>query len=296
MTDVIDVQQHALDAMYRAILGPGDRYALIDFPDHPNVGDSAIWLGECRMLHAVTGHGPDYICTWHDFDEAALRRACPDGVVLLHGGGNLGDIWSHHQHLRETILQRMTDRKVIQLPQSIHFGDPAAAARFGAIAAAHPDFTLYVRDRPSAVIAQQLTGRPAPLVPDSAFALGRQPRNPADRPWLALMRTDIERVDDRDPAPPALDLVDWLEDDDLLPDDRMARAAARVTRGLRLLERGERIVTDRLHGHILATLLDIPHVVLENSYGKIGAYCDAWTATSPLVRRATCWQEVSDHA
>ncbi|WP_404905491.1 hypothetical protein, partial [Propionibacterium freudenreichii] len=26
--------------------GPGEDYALVDFPDHGNVGDSAIWLGE----------------------------------------------------------------------------------------------------------------------------------------------------------------------------------------------------------------------------------------------------------
>ncbi|WP_276524270.1 polysaccharide pyruvyl transferase family protein, partial [Enterobacter hormaechei] len=52
--------------------------------------------------------------------------------------------------------------------------------------------------------------------------------------------------------------------------DPTARARRRVERGLRLLSRGERIVTDRLHGHILSLLLGIPHVVLDNDYGKLG--------------------------
>ncbi|MGP7795132.1 polysaccharide pyruvyl transferase family protein [Sphingomonas sp. CLY1604] len=296
MSDVITAQRSALDALYRAAIGPGEQYALLDFPDHPNVGDSAIWLGECAMLRAVTGNDPAYVSTWHDFDEAALRRACPDGVVFLHGGGNLGDIWPHHQRLRETVLTRMRDRRVVQLPQSIHFDDPAAAARFAHIAAAHPDLTLYVRDRPSLATAQAFVGAHAALAPDSAFALGPQPRSAADRPLLALLRTDAERVADRAGPPAEAAPVDWLEDDEPLPDDRLQRAAARVARGLALLSRGERIVTDRLHGHILALLLGIPHVVLDNSYGKVGAYIDAWTAGSPLVARAASWAEVADAA
>lgn len=291
MNDVIAAQRSALDDLYRAAIGPGERYALLDFPDHPNVGDSAIWLGECAMLRAVTGRDPDYVSTWYDFDEAALRRSCPDGTVFLHGGGNLGDIWPHHQQLRETVLAAMRDRRVVQLPQSIHFGDPAAAARFARLAAAHPDLTLYVRDHASLRAAQAFVGARAALAPDSAFALGPQPRSAADRPLLALMRTDAERVEERDRPPTAAACVDWLDDEGPVPDDRADRAQARLARGLALLSRGERIVTDRLHGHILATLLGIPHVVLDNSYGKIGAYHDAWTAGSPLVRRAASWHE-----
>ncbi|GGB40865.1 exopolysaccharide biosynthesis protein [Sphingomonas metalli] len=284
MSDVIAGQQAALDTAYRGFVGAGDRYALLDFPDHPNVGDSAIWLGEIALLRAVTGRDPDYVCTWHDFDEAAFRRACPDGVVLLHGGGNLGDIWPHHQRLREAVLARLTDRRIVQLPQSIHFGDPAAAARFARIAVAHPDFTLLVRDRPSLAAARGFVGGRALLAPDSAFAIGPQPRGTADQPLLALLRTDAERMGDRD-IPHGVQPVDWLEDEEPLPDDRNARAAARLARGLKLLSRGERIVTDRLHAHILALLLGIPHHVLDNSYGKLAAYLDSWTGGSPLVRR-----------
>ena len=293
MNDVIAAQRTALDALYRAHVGAGDRYALLDFPDHANVGDSAIWLGECTMLRAITGREPDYVCTWHDFDEEALRRACPDGIVFLHGGGNLGDIWPHHQRLRETVLARMPDRRLVQLPQSIHFGDAAAAQRFGRLAAAHPDLTLYARDRPSLAIAQGCVGVRAMLAPDSAFALGTQPRGAAEWPLLALLRTDAERAADQGTPPAEATCVDWLDDDGPLPEARSAQAAARVARGLRMLSCGERIVTDRLHGHILALLLGIPHVVLDNSYGKVGAYIDAWTAASPLVDRAASWREVS---
>jgi pyruvyl transferase EpsO len=47
------------------------------------------------------------------------------------------------------------------------------------------------------------------------------------------------------------------------------------------------VVTDRLHAHLLALLLGIPHVVLDNSYGKLHHFIAAWTHESPLVHLAT---------
>ena len=281
-----------LDACYRAHVGAGAAYALVDFPDHANVGDSAIWLGELAMLRRVTGCGPVYVSTWHDFDADAFRRACPTGTLFLHGGGNLGDIWPHHQHFREHLLADVRDRPVVQLPQSIHFRDPAGAGRFAALAAEHPDFTLYVRDARSHAFANARIACPVHLVPDSAIALGSQPRGMPEVPLLMLLRSDDERRDHGGPPPAQARVVDWLDDDPGLPAGthpaaREAQAAARVTRGLRLLAQGEVIVTDRLHGHILADLLGIPHVVLDNDYGKIAAYAAAWPATAPVATATT---------
>jgi exopolysaccharide biosynthesis predicted pyruvyltransferase EpsI len=282
----------ALDACYRAHVGAGAAYALVDFPDHANVGDSAIWLGELALLRQVTGCGPVYVSTWHDFDADAFRRACPTGTLFLHGGGNLGDIWPHHQHFREHLLAHVRDRPVVQLPQSIHFRDPARAGRFAALAAEHPDFTLYVRDARSHAFATSRIACPVELVPDSAIALGAQPREPAEVALLMLLRSDDERRDHGGAPSQQARVVDWLDDDPGLPDGtgvaaREAQARARVARGLRLLTQGEVIVTDRLHGHILADLLGIPHVVLDNDYGKIAAYAAAWPAATPVATATT---------
>ena len=296
--DVVASQQAALLALYRRHVGPGDRYALVDFPDHANVGDSAIWLGEVAMLRQVTGRDPDYVATWDGFDIAAFRAASPTGVLFLHGGGNLGDIWPHHQHFRERMLAEIDDRPIVQLPQSIHFRASAGIATFAALAARHPAFHLYVRDRPSLALAQRHCAGPVDLAPDSAFALGRQRREPADCDLLMLLRTDDERLG-HDPAIVVAGrdavILDWL-DDGPLPQVRAGEtqadhyhrlATARVDRGLALLSRGRRIVTDRLHAHILSLLLEIPHLALDNDYGKVSAYIDAWTAESPLLSRAT---------
>ncbi len=57
-------------------------------------------------------------------------------------------------------------------------------------------------------------------------------------------------------------------------------AQAWTHRGCDILSRGRVVVTDRLHGHLLALLMDIPHVVLDNSYGKLRTMYETWTHTS----------------
>jgi pyruvyl transferase EpsO len=53
-------------------------------------------------------------------------------------------------------------------------------------------------------------------------------------------------------------------------------ADRRVRRGCLLLSQGEVVITDRLHAHILCCLMEIPHVVMDNSYGKISNFRKTW--------------------
>jgi exopolysaccharide biosynthesis predicted pyruvyltransferase EpsI len=53
-----------------------------------------------------------------------------------------------------------------------------------------------------------------------------------------------------------------------------------------MLSEGRVVVTDRLHGHILCLLLGIPHIVLDNSYGKLRSFDETWTRTSTLTHWA----------
>ncbi len=67
-------------------------------------------------------------------------------------------------------------------------------------------------------------------------------------------------------------------------------ARARVLRGCRLLSSGRVVITDRLHAHLLSLLLGIPHAVLDNSYGKLSRFLDAWTGGAAGVHRAASTQ------
>lgn len=287
---------------------PSGKLALVDFPDHSNVGDSAIWLGEMAYLRK-SGRLPAYYSAIADFDDDVCRAAIGGGAILIHGGGNMGTLWPKHEAFRLHLLRTHRGRPIIQMPQSLHYADPAAAAEMAEAIRAHGQFTLLVRDARSLAFAEQHFDCPIRLCPDAALMLGRQQRSPATVPVFALLRTDHERAAGETSLPAGVVADDWLEEDAaqkrrlrvslglgrLFTRDPMAQRAARqqrlaewrFRRGLAMLSAGELVVTDRLHAHILSLLLDIPHVLLDNNYGKVAGFADQWTGDYSGLMRAT---------
>lgn len=283
--------------------------ALIDFPSHPNVGDSAIWLGELSLLTELGISGPSYTCEVSTFDAGALERLSPEGPILLHGGGNLGDLYPHHHELRERVIRSFPDRQIVQLPQSIFFRERTNLEQARRVIGGHPNLTLLVRDRRSLEFARREFDAPSHLCPDSAFLLGTLERPVLPRlDQLWLMRTDKEAGAGPVEVGDAGTVTDWLEDDGslvfrfhrglrpwatrhgpaqlrrlaarLLRSTYACQASKRVERGIRLLSSARHVITDRLHGHVLCLLLDIPHTVIDDRYGKIEAFVRTWTEPS----------------
>lgn len=296
-----DIIKHSMDGICERLdplLQGATELSLLDFPNHPNVGDSAIWAGEIAYLQS-RGLRPRHVSDKGDMDWEAVSQL--RGPILLHGGGNFGDVWPQHQHFRNQVISRFPGRKIIQLPQTIQFSSPAAALETCKIVRAHPDFTLFVRDKHSLEQARTLLDMDAVLAPDMAFCLGRISRQrAADRDLLLLLRTDKERRQEISatsglPGRPEDWMIDqkgfykWaqlktsLNPKNWRPENYRFEllnsiACARLRRGLSMLARYRFVITDRLHCHILCLLQDIPHVVMDNNYGKISNFIKAWTA------------------
>ncbi|MDR3472001.1 MAG: polysaccharide pyruvyl transferase family protein [Devosia sp.] len=298
-------------------LPPFGEFALLDYPDHPNVGDSAIWLGETRYFSEVHHRHPSLVSTLHRHPLQEILAGLPDGPIFLHGGGNFGDIYPYYQEWREDLLRHTAGRLVVQLPQSIHFSSADRLKSAARAIAAHGNFLLLVRDAESYRIAEENFDCRVVLCPDMAFFLGplrRPERRSVD--VLCLLRTDDERAAEQFSGGQtgrgelSTEVCDWLEEDDadssrLLKPNKMDRilaarwgalprsnyrgfgfhrlASARLRRGLKLLSRGDWVITDRLHAHILSLLLGIDHVALDNSYGKVRRFIEAWTSGIPGV-------------
>jgi pyruvyl transferase EpsO len=312
----------AIGDALRPLIDPGRPVALLDFPSYANVGDSAIWLGALAALDRLGVSRPAYTCDWATYHRGLLAARVGSGTILLSGGGNLGDLWERHQRFRETVIRDFPGNPVVQLPQSIHFRDPGALARARAVFDGHSRLSLLLRDRASLDLARNAFRASAGLCPDLAFALGPLSRPvPPSLPVCWLARDDQERRHPPSDAVPAPARRDWATEPAGIrqgltrrlsrwlttrPGHRPLRALVsatyrplarqRVRRGARLLSEGRVVVTDRLHGHVLALLLGIPHVLLDNSYGKVRGCFDTWTAGAPQVGWAGSADEAWDLA
>ena len=305
------------------LIDPSRKIALVDFPNHSNVGDSAIWCGELALLRHLDVKEISYVCDGSTYNRQQMANAVgPDGLVLLHGGGNLGDLWPWHQKLREVVVTDFPDHEIVQLPQTIQFREQDALDRCRRIFDGHRHLTLVARATRSFEFAESLFNIPVVMAPDTAFwnDIPADLDTP-DLDILWLKRTDRESGGSAEISLPPRSLRDdWLDDtpsfihrlNDTLrwPLQRLpgfargqfgklwtprfceALASERMDRGLRMLRRGRVVITDRLHAHILSEMLGIPHVIMANNYPKLRAFYDTWMHGSTLAH----WAETEEEA
>ena len=292
------------------------RICLLDPPAHSNVGDSAILIGELDFLRR---HYPDAEIMFFDggnYSESCDRFIEGADILLLHGGGNFGDLYPYHHAFRLKVLQRFPSMRIVQFPQSVCFEDPSSLQTTAEVIRQHRDFWLFVRDENSLEFCSANFVCETRLCPDMAYSMNPIHRAQPTVDYLCLLRADKEVAIDHEAAlqylsenSRSVEVQDWLVaprsvvhlGDKLLsrawlncpisiePTRTLARhlrehhARRRVSVGVDILSRGRRVVTDRLHAHILSCLLGVEHFVFDSLDGKVGAYYQTWTKDEPVA-------------
>ena len=299
-----------LDRTLAALLPRGTRAALINYPNHHNVGDPALYLGGLAALRRI-GVRLTYRCHHSTYSRQSLARELRRGTeqILISGGGSLGDQYPPHA-TRERILSDFPGVRTIQLPQSLWFTERANLQRFAEVVSKHRDLTLLWRDRDSHETARRHLDSASALCPDLAFGLGplRRPVE-ASQDVVWLRRADRESPDPETPRREVdgVKPVDWFDASTyealgspfgvrLLRANLwltghverapwlwrpLARTFAPLARrrleyGCRLLGRGRVVVTDRLHGVLIALLMGIPVVAVDNRNHKVSSFIATW--------------------
>ncbi|MGV7210624.1 polysaccharide pyruvyl transferase family protein [Oxalobacteraceae bacterium A2-2] len=316
--DLISQLQARAEAELSPYIRRGQKVAIIDFPHHANAGDSYIWLGETAYLRRA-GADLVYVCWDQAYDPERIKEVLGrDGLILFHGGGNFGDRWPAPHELRLKVLRDFRGHRVLQFPQTVHFDHAANVEETARAIAEHGDFIVLVRDQTSLEFVRKHFDCPVALSPDMAFFIGPCQMQAPSLDGYVLARSDIESAGPRAVVnlplaslPGRWERGDWLGSDWLetklanrfcrhnLEWNRSAvgarmmvwlsdqAAATRLRRGIRQLSQGKLILTDRLHVHILCLLLNKPHVVLDNDYGKISSFYRAWTHPTNLASFAS---------
>ncbi len=278
----------------------------LDIPLHGNVGDLLIMQGTLRFFEDNQVHVTN-IFSVNNIDEKTIQK---DTVIVFHGGGNLGDLYGLHQKHREDIINRYQDNKIIILPQTIYFESELEYRKSCDVFKQHSDVHLCVRDEKSMALAKEMSNNTY-LLPDMAhqlYPIKYNAQNSGEK-ILFMKRMDKEAIKD-DIQIKCDTQTDWSK--------FLERYKARVNfhiklqKGLRLLSLNgylsgfttkiwircadnlvnesialfaahDVVITSRMHGHILACLMDKKNTVIDNSYGKNSSYIKVWTNPSPLV-------------
>lgn len=281
--------------------------AYVDIPTHFNVGDLLIYKGT-EAFFKQYNIDVAYRASTLSFDFEKLNSV---DVILLHGGGNFGDLYPIHQKIRERIIDKFKHKRIICLPQSIFFESKQALTQSAALFSQHSDFHLCVRDDISFNIAKKFTSN-VMMMPDMAHSLHplvdmREvgPSNILPPIILNLIRVDKESGDKVE----SVDKIgfDWINiittSDNLshklycqmikLPFLRNKATNLWsnlcdevIFRSVNYFSWHTIIHTDRLHGLILAALLGKEVFLKDNSYGKNINYYKTWLKEYPYLELA----------
>lgn len=309
--DYVDHMRSETLQSFDKLLADVHEVVLTDFPDHENVGDSAIALGELEYFAAKKIKVVDIYCVGTLYKKVYETRY----PVVIHGGGNFGGLYPAVENHRYAMAQRLNPGSLlIQAPQSVHFVSEVARENFEGLLATRTKFRMAVRDNLSASRVSDALSDYV-LSPDAVHMLGHIQAPPPSQQIIVLARTDAESAVGSDLDREESRSVDWLKDytwtrqmtllrwkyrylgrlgDWLNPSvDRWKEIAqSRMDRGVSILATGETVVTDRLHAMLIGLQMGRRVVAIDNNNRKLSSYADTWFGSSnPDVTFASSFED-----
>ena len=287
-------------------LAQGPRAFIFLAADYGNIGDLAITAAQRGFItRALPDHQlvPVPISITREVIRSIRKQIAPGDLVTIVGGGNMGSLYPDIEELRQLVIRMFPGNRIVCFPQSLDWHDSAASAealaRIVRIYARHPDLHVFARE---SVSRDKLRGLFAAhsnvrigYVPDvvlsaCAAQLGfGGPSTPAG--ILLCMRDDRERALAAsqhaqlrallEATGEAITVTDTHAGGARLDDARCARLVADK---LAQFSAARLVVTDRLHGMILALVAGTPCLVLPNANHKIRQTWQDWLQDVPQLR------------
>lgn len=289
-------------------------YVLYDLPYHANIGDTLIWEGEVALLDRLPFRCLDAASRL----TCRFPALAEEVIILFHGGGNMGDLYPEHMEFLIKLTRTYPKNRILVFPQTFYYDAPSTLEADMRVLAAHDQLVICARDQHSYELVQPYFQQRTLLVPDMAFCIDtgwlRKCGLPQTKSTLYIKRVDAElKGDSRNFDFKKMVTRDWPTFEGRLFDgffvakvlNRIAswqlpfagkqldrlwnRYASTVYKtkllltGIRFISPFKKIYTTRLHGCILAFLLNKKVTLLDNSYGKNIHFYHTWLADAAEV-------------
>ena len=275
--------ENALQYLKRFKNDKNKKIVLLFTPNHGNLGDSAITLGELKFFKQYFGDFSIYEFTLREcqfFRKKIAKHINENDIVIIHGGGFIGSLWKWSHNYFVKLLKTFAYNKIFVFPQTIFFyeKDQSLKEKFLEQINACKDLTIFVRDLNSFRILEEMNPKcKFKFTPDIAlflkYDISKEKRN---NKVLLCMRRDQEKNGNNKKILSVLDklkidydITDMVEH---ISTNKYSRAKY-VARKIEQFSKYNLILTDRLHGMIFATLAETPCIAFNNASKKVeGVY------------------------
>lgn len=262
----------------------------IGTPNHQNIGDHAIASVTMEYINDMM---PGIKVREISIDNLArrlpdMKRKISDkDIIVLQGGGNMGNIYWRNERIRWEIIKNFPDNRIIIFPETIYYDETAFGQAEKKISERiynkHKKLTICAREEVSFDTMKKLYPKcDVILTPDIVCYTDRwNVQNDRDGALL-ILRSDIEKsVDNVSDVSVIIEKMGY----DISYTDMMYERKGYVGKYNRdrivdnkisQISKSELVVTDRLHGMILSAITGTPCIVFYGYNHKIKSYYDTW--------------------
>lgn len=261
-------------------------YILFGIPIHGNIGDQAIAIAENKFLEDIGLKNvleiisPDIENALKALKKIVNKRA----IILIHGGGFLGNQWSIEQERTEKVIESFLDNKIIIFPQTIYFTGnkegKIAEEKARKVFSKHHSLVICAREDKSYLMMKEIFPNVKVIfIPDIVLYLGEFEKHFEKDGILLCLRKDPEAKLKAGDRKMIYDIVSKYERNIAWTDtviDQVININEREECFYKKLEefaKSKLIITDRLHGMIFAAMTKTPCIVMGNYNHKVkGVY------------------------
>lgn len=285
---------------YRSLITNKKQIILLDVPTNGNIGDQAIVYATEKFLKDIFMNYSILEVPYTDLNAVLItlkRRLSHKSLVILNGGGNIGDIYPSEEFNRWTTYRLLNKNNKILFPQSISFKSIPGGNKIliDSVKNYHNanDLIVFLREKSSFdFFKKNYNDVKSQLVPDIVFYLEKVINNTelssSKIGCISLLRNDIEKGNydiSRVYEILATKSINIQDSDTYISDiyvDNSNREKI-VLDKIMEISRYKLVITDRLHGMILAYLAHTPAIVIENNNWKIRSTYETWLKDVPYI-------------
>lgn len=281
------------------------KYILFNTPDHGNLGDHAIFLGEAQLLKDKGINFIEIIARQTDnFIKKYRNKIGKNDIIMITGGGNFGTLWEKEQNRVNKILSEFNENRIIIFPQTIFYSnDIYGVNRLKIDKEVYKkceNLLICCRDKKSYNFANSVLKVNCKYTPDIATYLNFSNYNFKRKNILFCFRKDKEKIVDKD----TIDKIEKLlsekyKNDKVIYVSTVEKGKFTTKKGVRRLikflkkvAKSKLFITDRLHGMIFAAITGTPCIAMANSSGKVKGVFEWISKENKYVYFAESYEDI----
>lgn len=266
-------------------------YIIFNGPTTGNIGDHAILFGEEKVL---TDRDIKYFRVsakemLYFFDLNLNKKVSKEDYIFITGGGNIGSLWRNEQERINKVLHDFKHNKIIIFPETVYYHDNEFGRMCLELDKAYydscEDLTIYSRDMKTYDFLKNNLSIKTELIKDMALNLDYKNKDiPLKRKGIIFcIRNDKEKkLDSRQIKILIEEMKEKYPNEKIKFIDTVKTnkteygykdGKKEFIKIIKLFQKSKIVVTDRLHGMIMAVITDTPCIALNNTSGKVkGVY------------------------